>query len=244
MDAVAAPWVVVVPVKRLDRAKSRLAGAAGRWRAALALAMAHDTVDAALRSGVLEVVVVSDDEDARAELADAGAVVIADRPSNGINAAVVYGASDARTRLGDVGVAALSADLPALRSAELSLALRRAGDHDRAFLVDHAGSGTVLYAASAGAAFRPAFGSASAQAHAQSASRLDPEGLASLRLDVDTIDDLRAAARLGLGGRTKAIAAHLLGGDELSDAAVIIGADESEGDRPTGEGDAGDRIEV
>jgi 2-phospho-L-lactate guanylyltransferase len=211
MDLGAAPWIVVLPVKRLDRAKSRLAEAAGRWRAALALAMAHDTVDAALRSGVLEVVVVSDDADARARLAAAGAHVIADRPDGGINAALVYGASEARTRLGDVGVAALSADLPALRTDELALALARASNYDRAFLVDHSGDGTVLYAATAGAAFRPAFGPGSALLHAQSAARLDPVGLVSLRRDVDTIDDLRAAAALGLGRWTAEVAANLLG---------------------------------
>lgn len=203
-------WIVVVPVKRLDLAKTRLAPAAGPWRRALALAMALDTVAAALRAGVLEVVVVSDDPTAQRELAAAGAIVVADRPDGGINAALVYGAADARARHGDVGIAALSADLPALRPTELDLALARATQYDRAFLPDHLGTGTVLYTASAGSAFRPAFGPDSRQAHAMSSTQLDVNGLSSLRRDVDTIDDLVQAAALGLGPRSALVAANVL----------------------------------
>jgi len=43
-----------------------------------------------------------------------------------------------------------------------------------------------------------------------SAAELLPPGIAGLRQDVDTPDDLRAAARLGLGPRTAALAAELL----------------------------------
>ena len=209
----ASTWVVVVPVKRLDLAKTRLASAAGPWRRALALAMALDTVTAALRAGVLEVIVVSDDTTAQVELAELGATVVGDRPDGGINAALVYGAAGARARRGDVGVAALSADLPALRPAELALALTRAQAHDRAFVPDHQGTGTVLYAAAAGAAFRPAFGAESRRAHALTAQQLETDGLASLRRDVDTISDLAYAAGLGLGPRTALIASHLLTSD-------------------------------
>src|SRR5437764_512473 len=55
-------WMLVVPVKPLARAKSRLSGPAGPHRAELALAVATDTVSAALRcSRVRGVLVVTDD---------------------------------------------------------------------------------------------------------------------------------------------------------------------------------------
>ena len=41
-------WTVVMPVKVLARAKSRLASLAGRRRSELALALASDTVSAAV----------------------------------------------------------------------------------------------------------------------------------------------------------------------------------------------------
>ena len=55
-------WVVVVPVKRLDRAKTRLSTRPAPERRALALAFALDTVRAAITCpGVVGVVVVTDD---------------------------------------------------------------------------------------------------------------------------------------------------------------------------------------
>src|SRR5919108_3437512 len=114
-------WMLVVPVKPLSRAKSRLSGPAGPHRAELALAVAIDTVSAALRcSRVRGVLVVTDDPIAAAELAALGAHIVPDEPDSGLNPALVYGAS--RAASGDA-VAALSADLPALRPAELDLAL-------------------------------------------------------------------------------------------------------------------------
>src|SRR5204863_65114 len=58
-------WSLVVPVKVLTRAKTRLASLAGPDRPALALAMAADTVAAALDCPqVGPVIVVTDDEPA------------------------------------------------------------------------------------------------------------------------------------------------------------------------------------
>ncbi|MDQ3664624.1 MAG: 2-phospho-L-lactate guanylyltransferase, partial [Actinomycetota bacterium] len=56
------PWCVLVPVKRLDLAKTRLGAVAGRRRADLALAVAADTASAALACPVVRrVVAVTDD---------------------------------------------------------------------------------------------------------------------------------------------------------------------------------------
>ena len=67
-------WSVVIPVKVLARAKSRLAGLAGPARSELALAMAADTVRAAAACpAVAAVVVVTDDPAAASVLGALGA---------------------------------------------------------------------------------------------------------------------------------------------------------------------------
>src|SRR6478735_7014513 len=88
-------WSLVVPLKPLARAKSRLGRAAGELaRPRLALAFAQDTVVAALSCAV--------------------------------------------------PVAALNADLPALRAGELARVLDFASAFPRAFLRDAAGIGTTF----------------------------------------------------------------------------------------------------
>ncbi len=152
-------WSLVVPVKVLARAKSRMAGLPGPRRARLALAMAADTVAAALAAGpVAAVIVVTDDAAVGAELSGLGAVVIADEPGAGLNPAMVFGAGYAGSRWPGRGVAAMAGDLPALRPAELALALEQAAAGGAAFVPDAAGTGTTLYAVGPGVAFTPAFG--------------------------------------------------------------------------------------
>jgi 2-phospho-L-lactate/phosphoenolpyruvate guanylyltransferase len=204
-------WSLVVPVKVLARAKSRLAAAAGPHRPALALAMAADTVAAALSCpDVARVLAVTDDPQAAQALAGLGALVISDEPGLGLNPALRHGAATAASRWPAAGIAALAADLPALRPAELGLGLRAAARWEHAFVPDAAGSGTTLYAARPGAEFRPRFGPRSAQQHrAAGAVELGLPGLAGLRRDVDRPRDLRAASALGVGPRTAAVAARL-----------------------------------
>ena len=103
------------------------------------------------------------------------------------------------------GLAALTADLPALSPAELATALRAAGAAPgrAAFVPDAAGVGTTLYAVPPGGEFRPLFGGASRARHAASgAAEIDLDDMAGLRRDVDTPEDLRAALALGAGPRT------------------------------------------
>jgi 2-phospho-L-lactate guanylyltransferase len=205
-------WSLIVPVKVLALAKSRMSEAAGPHREALALSVAADTVAAALRSDrVRAVIVVTDDPLAGRELAGLGARVVSDEPDSGLNPALSHGARLAREADPDMGVAALSADLPALRPAELSRVLDEAGRHGgTAFLPDAAGVGTTLYAARPGAAFAPAFGPESRARHrAQGARELMLEDIPSIRRDVDTLADLLIALALGAGPRTTAVAALL-----------------------------------
>lgn len=200
-------WSLVIPVKVLTRAKSRLTGLGGDERAELALAMAADTVTAALGApAVAAVIVVTDDEAVRTELARLGAIVVTDQPAAGLNAALTFGAAYSDARWPDRGRAGLAGDLPALRPAELSTALTAAGTQPESFVPDAAGTGTTLYAAGPGVPFRPAFGPGSRDRHlACGAVELGLPGLAGLRRDVDTPADLKLAAGLGLGPRTWAV---------------------------------------
>lgn len=197
-------WSVVIPVKVLAQAKSRLASLGADRRRELALAMAADTVAAAVACpSAAHVIVVTDDDEAAGVLRELGAVVIPDEPGAGLNAALRHGASHAGRKWPDQGLAALSADLPALRPAELTAALTRAGRWPQAFVPDANGTGTTLYTASPGGTFRPGFGGGSRARHAAGgATELDVDGIDSVRRDVDTPADLRAAAILGLGPRT------------------------------------------
>ena len=205
-------WSVLIPVKVLAEAKSRLASLAGPRRAELALALASDTVTAVLASdAVARVVVITDDQDAAVVLAALGALVVPDEPRAGLNPALRHGARYAAARWPGDGMAALSADLPALRPEQIGQALRAAAGWPTAFVADAAGDGTTLYAARAGAAFRPAFGLASRARHAAGgAVELGLDGIPGLRRDVDTPSDLRGAAALGLGPHSAPLAAELL----------------------------------
>ncbi|MET7818239.1 2-phospho-L-lactate guanylyltransferase [Micromonospora zamorensis] len=201
-------WAVVVPVKHLAAAKSRLRGAlSGVPHEELALALAADTLRAVLACpAVAEVLVVTDDARVAAAGLGAGARVLPDGPDAGLNAAFRHGA--AGTTAG--WVAGLTADLPALRPAELAgalLAAQNGREGVRRFVSDAPGTGTVLLAAPPGVPLDPRFGVGSALAHAASGALPLTGDWPSLRRDVDTAADLAAAARLGLGPRTAALVA-------------------------------------
>jgi 2-phospho-L-lactate guanylyltransferase len=212
-------WTVIVPLKRLGAAKSRLRGAlAEADHEALVLAMALDTVAAALASPVVgRVVVVTGDPTPGEAAVLLGAEVIADVPDAGLNPALAYAATLVRPRGVTAtlpGVVALPADLPALRTEDLTDVLRQAEEvaraarppgTGRAFVADATGTGTVLLAAPPGALLEPCFGTASAAAHAASGAVELAGDWPSLRHDVDTRDDLAEAFVLGVGPRTAAI---------------------------------------
>ena len=222
-------WSIVIPVKRLSLAKTRLSAAltggtrddpliasplsadqpiaADRLPAngRIALAMASDTVCAALASATVSVVVVvTDDRLAADTLSALGARVVPDAPDDGLNAALRYGAAMVAAQRPDSGVAALSADLAALREGELTDALDQAARHARAFVTDVEGTGTTLLTALPGHDLDPRFGIKSAQAHHRSGAFRLGGGWPSLRRDLDTPADLAVASRMGLGPATAA----------------------------------------
>ena len=203
----------MIPLKPLARAKSRLADTAAHGlRPGLALAFAQDTVAAAAACpAVRDVAVVTDDALAGRELAALGARIVRDEPGGGLNAALEHAAAAVRSSRPDGAVAALNADLPALRPEELARVLDAAAEFPRAFLPDAAEIGTTLLAAGPGRELRPAFGVDSRARHrASGAVELGLTGVDSVRQDVDTGADLRTALALGVGPRTAAMAARLL----------------------------------
>jgi 2-phospho-L-lactate guanylyltransferase len=205
-------WTLVVPVKRLARAKTRLVELPVDRRAELALAFAADTVTAALQCPLVDgVVVVTDEPAASVLLSSLGAEVVADAPDAGLNPALVHGAAEAKRLYPRSGVGALSADLPALRPEHLEQALQLSASVPASFVADVAGIGTTLLVAQSLNDFRPLFGARSRAAHRAAGVREIEADLATLRRDVDTQVDLWDAERLGLGQRTQAVLATLPG---------------------------------
>lgn len=206
-----AVWSLVVPLKPLAVAKSRLARAVGASRPGLALAFALDTVAGALAcAAVADVVVVTDDPAAGAELARLGARIVPDVPGAGLNAALAHGAREIRTGRPRAAVAAMNADLPALRPPELLRVLDTASAFPRAFLADAAGIGTTLLSAAPDVELAPSFGGRSRARHSASgAVEMALAGVDSVRRDVDTAEDLRTALTLGVGRHTARYSARM-----------------------------------
>jgi len=207
-----APWTLVIPVKRTAIAKSRLASAYPQHRPELARAFAFDTTAAALESPLVRaVLVVTDDPVVAADVTAIGARVVPDVPGAGLNGALVHGAAFAAADYPGAGVAALSADLPALRPSELTAALA-ACTADRSFVIDEPGTGTTMLAAAPGIPLDPRFGVGSALAHqASGAVPIELAALVSLRRDVDTAADLAHAVQLGVGPRTADVMSLVMG---------------------------------
>jgi 2-phospho-L-lactate guanylyltransferase len=220
---------LIVPVKALVRAKSRLRGAADDGlgdpvtHARLTLALARDTVRAALAAQrVRRVVVISSDPEVTTIMAGDGASVLAEGSVRGLNPALELGARAVRDSGGPPApLGALQADLPALRPEELDAALAQAcalfaagrvddraegrvrggvlGTAERAFCADAEGEGTTLLVCGPHTPLGPRFGVGSAAAHAAGGAIPMTGRWPGLRRDVDTVDDLWAAAGLGLG---------------------------------------------
>lgn len=199
-------WTIILPVKDTRVAKTRLSRLDQPLRATLALAFALDAAAAALAcAAVQRVVVVTNDGVAATALHEVGADIVAKAPDTGLNADLAFAVAAVRRADPLAPVAALLADLPALRSDDLDNAFgaaARAG-LDRWFVADAETDGTTMVAAGSGIAFLSAFGVHSRAAHLDlGLSPLESDLLARLRRDVDTEADLREATRLGVGEHT------------------------------------------
>jgi len=203
---------LVVPVKRLAAAKTRLRDPAGELTAhtRLALALTLDTVAAARTAHRVRTVLVVTADRTVADVLVASGIWVADDPLVGLNAAYDRGAQLLRERDPHTAVGALQADLPALRPHELDDAIAAAlATGARAFTADAEGTGTTFLLAASGAALEPRFGGGSAARHRASGAVPLDGAWPSLRRDVDTAADLAAALHLGVGAHTRAALARV-----------------------------------
>lgn len=201
-------WVLVVPVKRLHAAKSRLFadGSLTFDRVRLSTAFALDAIAAgAAAENVAWVLVVTNDPSLTSRLLPERVAVVPDRPDAGLNAAIEYGENQAREQLPSAAVAALVGDLPALAVSELSSALVAASESGRAFVADADQVGTTMLTATSGERLRPSFGPASRHRHAGSGAVELCGDWPGLRCDVDTPEALARAVALGTGQATRAV---------------------------------------
>ncbi|MEU6830067.1 2-phospho-L-lactate guanylyltransferase [Nocardia beijingensis] len=201
----------VIAVKSLDRAKSRLADRLRpEHRARLVLAMLADTVTATAAVGEIVSVTVVTPDPAVADLARTLGAEVHPEPrrqhADGLNTALAATAAALRGAHGPIDLLALQADLPALRTEELSDMLAAAPRGLRSIVIDHEGSGTAaLVVRDPVAALDPRFGPGSARSHID-AGAVDLAGdWPGLRLDVDTPADLDRAVALGAGNATRAV---------------------------------------
>ena len=132
------------------------------------------------------------------------------------------GAAFARGRLPGTDVAVLPADLPGLRSAELTRALELARQHARSFVRDASGSGTTLLTATNGHDLLAGYGPFSGAVHALSGAVEIGAGahIESLCDDVDDLAALRAVAGQACGTRTRRAYAELAAADHLEPSAM------------------------
>ena len=198
-------FTVVVPMKPWDRAKARL-HVEPATRRALAEAFARDTLAAVLACPeVGEVVVVTRGELVVPYVQGAGAHVIqepADRQLDTLGSAISRGIAWAADRRPNAPLAVVPSDLPALTADALGHLLREAATHPFAFVADANGDGTTILTSRTPGLMHAGYGPGSAQRHrGYGAHELVAPG--ALRQDVDTIDDLVAAERLGLGPHTR-----------------------------------------
>lgn len=192
-------YVALVPVKPPGRGKTRLGDLP---RDELASAFAMDTVAACLATeSVDQVLLVTDDAHFATVMTGRGCAAVPDGVSGDLNASLTLAAAEAARRWPALVPVAMCADLPCLTADDLAAALAQLPGLPR-YVADAAGSGTTLYTAPLHA-FAPRFGDDSARRHdASGASPLVGE-LATLRLDVDDAEDLRAAVLLGVGPHTE-----------------------------------------
>ena len=199
-------YAVLVPVKPPAVGKSRLSGLDDPTRRALAEAFAHDTVLACLRADLVEqVLVVTDDAQFSHLLSDLGSAAIPDGVSGDLNGTLRQAAAEAHRRWPHLALAAVCADLPALRPGDLDEVLAGLPADLPGFVPDAAGVGTTVYAAPP-ESFDPHFGPGSRQAHLAAGGHEVGDAPPAVRRDVDDRTDLDDAIALGVGPRTSVVA--------------------------------------
>jgi len=190
----------ILPVKRFDAAKQRLAaGVDDERRRALAAAMLEDVLEAIAGSRAIErTIVVSGDPLAQEIASAAGAEIVPDPADEGHVEAALAGIARAQVEDSEL-VVLLPGDCPLLDSRELDRLLTGVPGAFVTIVPDRHGEGTNALVLSPPDAIRPAFGEGSRTRHVAAAREAGipyvVEELPSLALDLDTPADLVALTR-------------------------------------------------
>lgn len=211
-------WDIIVPLKDLTNAKSRLVTLSPRHRRDLVVAMALDTLSAVVScERSIRVHVVTDDIDLVDAVIglDLGIAVHRGAPL-GLNEAVQYVAGHLSP---DAATGVLLGDLPAVRGEDLAAVIDVAACESSAVVADLDGSGCTFLSARRAEQLAPRFGPNSHRRHHE-AGAVDIEANIRIRRDVDVMADLLTVATLGLGPRTTAVAAEVLRGLWSAETAV------------------------
>jgi len=212
--------IAVLPVKRFDAAKQRLADAFDdATRRALVEAMLTDVLTALRRTGRVDAVVLVTSEPRAQGLAHAhDATVIADPAQPGHSAAAGHGRAWA-VEHGATRVLLVPGDCPALDPVEVDALLAGADDPAVVIVPDRHGSGTNALVLAPPHAIDPSFGPGSRARHEAAAAASGATWAIaqppSLLLDVDTAEDLALlrdalAARGSHGAHTHALLDRLV----------------------------------
>jgi len=200
MSAVMGKRLVVIPMKDPARAKTRLGAALNaEGRAGVALALFRATLNHLAETLLLlprhsvEIAVVTSSPEISRIATAAGVALIDDSGSTGLSEALDLAANWGAER-GYAAICILPGDLAAPKPAELARLLRQNLEGGRAVLCPAADLGTNALLAPLPCPFRFQYGVTSVVHHRRAAEEagLCPVmlPLASLRIDVDTVDDL------------------------------------------------------
>ncbi len=201
-------WAIV-PVKRFDRAKSRLAGVLRPGeRATLAKAMLGDVLEQLRRTeGLAGVAVVTGDDDARAMAADFGFETVTDPSETGVNDAVMIGVRRLCARGASIALV-VPGDSPVVTADEIRSVLSALASASVALAPAARDGGTNILAMEPPDAITPAFGRDSAARHVAAAKAIGDEpivlALAGASRDIDIAADIVCDATLAGGRRTRA----------------------------------------
>lgn len=199
--------VAIVPMARLERAKSRLAGVlSDELRERLVMTMFEDVLVAltACRS-VDAILVVTPDARIAERAAELGIAVVCEEAQRGLNPAVADAAARLRARGAD-RLLVVPGDIPLAAASEIA-AVADALDAgaDVALVPAHDGLGTNALAFAAALDFTPLFGPGSYARHLAEARTLRltarTVALAGIARDIDTPGDLDMLAQRNPAGR-------------------------------------------
>jgi 2-phospho-L-lactate guanylyltransferase len=189
----------VLPVKRFDAAKQRLASLDGERRRELAGAMVADVLEAIGKARAIErLIVVTGDPLAQELASEANAEVVPDPEDAGHVEAAQAGIARAEVE-GAERVVLLAGDCPLLDPRELDRLLTGVPGNYVGIVPDRHGTGTNALLLSPPDAIVPAFGEGSRDRHIEAARQagipFGIEELPSIELDLDTPGDVIALTR-------------------------------------------------